>query len=79
MDVIVESRKEVGEDAEIEKLGRRRRFLREPRDEKSLLEFWQGVLGEKAKSRLEFYGRSANPTAITPLYTHLMDESKNLR
>ncbi len=72
-------KREAGEEMETEKLGRRRRFVREQRDEKSLLEFWQGVLGEKAKGRIEFYGRAANPTGITPLYTHLMDESKRDR
>ncbi len=58
---------------ECEKLGKRKRFLKDlSNNEKTMLDFWSNLLNEKNKSRLEFYGRVSNPNSdIAPLYQNL--------
>ena len=45
------------------------------RDEKNLLDFWNNIINEKNKTRLEFYGRAVNPNSnIHQLYQNLEEK-----
>lgn len=71
---------EVDYELENQKLSKRKKFPKESLltdDAGSVLDFWSKVLNENGKTRLEFFGRKANPNVqIVPLYSNLkLDEN----